>query len=323
MPKRHLSKSADKKAASPKPKVAEKEKTAPEKLKSAKTQTEKAQTAKEQAAKTQNGKPPAPKSQSAKIKTPNPQATGAKFVNTESVKTQAVKSQSLPKIAAQPHIKSIVKPVIKQTTNKPSQPIAETSAQITAKPNFDAGEIVGKTYANKNFNFSVTLPGDWEIADEDFAQRLKKEGFNLSVETPKATSANVQSKLNAAVNRVQVLLTAYKASAETNQNAILRVSIEDLSSVPQVKDAVDYFDLMRATYRNIKLPAGFKYSETQAEKLGEMQFGFLDVSSGSSKKRMYATVRGGHAVMFTLTYNNDEDLAALKSVLAAGDFKRR
>ncbi|HEX8637115.1 MAG TPA: hypothetical protein VF692_03555 [Pyrinomonadaceae bacterium] len=328
-------KSVDKKPLSSKPKVAVKEKPAPEKSKSVKPQTGKAQTAKEQAAKTVNGKTSTPQTKTAKIQT-----TKSKFVKTESVKVQPVKSQPSPsKTAAQPNVKSpaksdvespvkdapkqIVKPAIKQIANKPAKTIIETPSQITADSNSGAGEIVGKTYANKDFNFSVTLPDDWEIADADFAQRLKKEGFNLSLEMPKAASTNVQSKLNAAVSRVQILLTAYRASPETNQNAILRVSIEDLSSVPQVKDAVDYFDLMRATYRNIKLPAGFKYSETQAERLGAMQFGFLDVSSGAGKKRMYATVRGGRALMFTLTYNTDEDLAALKNVLAAGDFRRR
>jgi hypothetical protein len=328
-------KSADKKAESPKPKTVVKEKKDPEKSKSAKTQTGKTQTAKE-AAKTQNGKPATGKTQTTKNQTTKP-----KPVKTEIVKGQTIKTQQPPlaKIAVQPNVKSpaktdvklpvkdapkpIVKPVIKQTANKPEKPFTETPARITADPNFDAGEIIGKTYANNNFNFSVTLPDDWEIADEDFAQRLKKEGFDLSVETPKAASASVQNNLNDAANRVRILLTAYKASPETNQNAILRVSIEDLSSVPQVKDAVDYFDLMRATYRNIKLPAGFKYSETQAERLGAMQFGFLDISAGKGKKRMYATVRAGHALMFTLTYNTDEDLAVLKSVLAAGDFRRR
>jgi hypothetical protein len=73
------------------------------------------------------------------------------------------------------------------------------------------------------------LPDDWEIADDNFAQSLKNEGFDLSVETPKAAKASAQNKLNAAVNRVQILLTAYKASPETNKNAILRVSVEDLS----------------------------------------------------------------------------------------------
>lgn len=301
------------------------EKKSPEKPKSVKTQPAKDKTAKEQAAKTQNAK--------------------AKSAKTESVKIQPVKSPT--KTAAQPIAKSIVKPKTKTSAKTVSQPKAKTEAKIkvqaivkptvkfaplttakptvelAAKPAFDAGELSGSTYTNKTLNFEITLPAEWNIADADFAENIKKQGFDLNIETPKAASASVQNKLEAATNRVKVLLTAYKASPETNENAILRVSIEDLRPVPQVRDAVDYFDSMRATYQNVKLPAGFKYSETQAEKLGAMQFGFLDVTNGAGKKRMYATVRGGYAVMFTLTYSSAEDLAALKNVLAAGDFRRR
>jgi protein tyrosine phosphatase (PTP) superfamily phosphohydrolase (DUF442 family) len=46
-----------------------------------------------------------------------------------------------------------------------------------------------------------------------------------------------------------------------------------------VKDAVDYFDLMRSQFAVMKLAADFKYSETQAEKLGLKQFAFLDTST--------------------------------------------
>jgi ribonuclease I len=107
----------------------------------------------------------------------------------------------------------------------------------------------------------------------------------------------------------------------TQENAILRISVEDLKALPQIKDAVDYFDLMRETFKAVKLPPDFKYSETQAEKLGRMQFGFLDTSNKTGKKRMYATVRNGYAIMFTLTYKADEDLATMKNVLAQGNFK--
>ena len=288
------------------------EKTSPEKPKPVKSTPAKPQPAKHQSNKVQSDKFQTVKLRPAGVKI-------AAKSNAKSVsKTEAA---MLPaKIAP----KSIVKPAIKSTvTRSTAKLIAAAPPRAVAKPVYDAGEIVGKTYANKYFNFSLTLPDDWEIAEADFERRLKKEGFNLSVETPKAASASAQSKLNAAANRVRVLLTAYKAAPDAGENAILRVSIEDLRAVPQVKDAVDYFDSMRATYQNIKLPAGFKYSETQAERVGAMQFGFLDVSNGAGKKRMYATVRNGHALMFTLTYKSDEDLNALKNFLSAGDFKRR
>jgi len=70
----------------------------------------------------------------------------------------------------------------------------------------------------------------------------------------------------------------------------------------------------------MKLPTDFRYSETQAEKLGAKQFAYVDVSSNAGKKRMYATLRNGHAIMFTLSYTKPEDLATMRQILSTGNF---
>jgi hypothetical protein len=126
--------------------------------------------------------------------------------------------------------------------------------------------------------------------------------------------------VNQAIKRVNVLLTAYRSMPGSTDNAIVRISVEDLSSNPQIKDAVDYFDAIRAMYVAMKLPPDFKYSETQAEKLGSKQFGYLDASSTAGKKRMYATVRDGFAIMFTLSYSKADDLETFRQVLEQSNF---
>ena len=93
-----------------------------------------------------------------------------------------------------------------------------------------------------------------------------------------------------------------------------------MKTVPQVEDAVDYFDLVRSQYAAMKLPPDFKYSETQAEQLGSKQFAFLDTSGAAGKKRMYATIRKGFAIMFTLSYTNDDDLQTFRQILSDGNF---
>jgi len=105
--------------------------------------------------------------------------------------------------------------------------------------------------------------------------------------------------------------------------AIVRISIEDLRPNPQIKDAIDYFDAMRVQFRSLTLPADFEYSETKAEQLGKWQFAYLDSSSKAGKKRLYATVRKGYAILFSLSYTKDEDLETLRQVLKDGDFALR
>ena len=203
-----------------------------------------------------------------------------------------------------------------QTKPKPRR----TPAKVSVKPLVDPGKVTGRTYTNATFNFEVTFPDTWLIPDADFEAYMKKQGFDLSLKAPDSLPAASQTKINQAVKRVNILLTAYRSMPGATDNAIVRISVENLAANPQIKDAVDYFDAIRTTYKVITLPYDFKYSDTKAEKLGAKQFAFLDTSTNAGKKRMYATVRNGFAIMFTISYTKDEDLQTLRQVLEDGNF---
>ncbi len=179
----------------------------------------------------------------------------------------------------------------------------------------DRGTVSGKTYINRGLGFEITFPDNWLIPGEELDDKV-----DTTLRAPENLDRPSTIQLERALERVEVLLTAYRSAPGTAGNAILRISIEDLRPAPQIKDAVDYFDVMRSQYAVMRLPSDFKYSETNAEKLGAMQFGFLDTSNAVAKKRMYATVRGGFALMFTLSYTKPEDLKTLRDVLASGNF---
>jgi hypothetical protein len=198
-------------------------------------------------------------------------------------------------------------------------PIKPGTAVLEKSP-IDKGSVDGRTYTNKDFGFQVTFPDTWLIPGDDFEDEMKKQGFNLGLKAPDSLPPASKATIDRALKRVNILLTAYRSMPGMTDNAIVRISIENLSTNPQIKDAVDYFDAIRAMYRTMRLPADFKYSETQAERLGKMQFGYIDTSSSAGKKRMYATVRNGFAVMFTISYTRDDDLNALRDMLANGNF---
>lgn len=190
-----------------------------------------------------------------------------------------------------------------------------------AKSILDEGTVVGRTYRNETFGFEVTFPEHWTIAGDDFDAKAKQLGFDLSLKAPTSLQGIQKTNLDRALKRVTVFLTAYRTATKgIPENAIIRISVEDLTANPQIKDAVDYFDAVRAMYSTMKLPPDFRYSETQAEKLGSKQFGYLGTLSDAGMKRMYATVKGRYAVMFTLSYKNNHDLETFKNLLATGNF---
>ena len=206
---------------------------------------------------------------------------------------------------------------------KPLQQTTPTKipSVVPVKEIVQTGKVEGRTYTDPVFGFELTFPMTWLIAGDDFEEQMKKRGFDLSLNAPDSLPVVTRTQINRAVKNVNILLTAYRSMPGSADNAIVRVSVEDLSDHPQIKDAVDYFDAIRSSYSAMKLPADFKYSQTQAEKLGAMQFGFIDTSNRAGKKRMYATVRNRHAILLTLSYSRDEDLETFRKILGEGDFR--
>jgi len=201
-------------------------------------------------------------------------------------------------------------------------PAAKKSAPVApVKPIIDRGNLSGRTYTNQTLNFSFTLPDTWLVQNNNFEEDMKKEEFQFSLGAPDSQAQAARTRMNRSLNRVVVLVTAYHQMAGSKEIVVLRVTTEDLKANPQIKDAVDYFDAIRASYRAMKLPADFKYSETTAEQLGKKQFGVLDITSNAGKKRMYATVRNGFAIMFTLSYTSDDDLQTVRGILTGANFK--
>lgn len=195
----------------------------------------------------------------------------------------------------------------------------ETRAVALADAN-DRGTVSGHTYTNRGLAFEVTFPETWQIPGEGFEDHLKSQGIDITLKAPDNVGKASKIQLERALQKVQILLTAYRSMPGTADNGIVRISTEDIRLNPAIKDAVDYFDLMRSQFAVMKLPADFKYSETNAEQLGAKQFAFLDTSSNAGKKRMYATVRNGVAIMFTLSYTKPDDLKTFRDVLAKGNF---
>lgn len=203
-----------------------------------------------------------------------------------------------------------------QTTSTAKVPSVVPIKEIVAK-----GAVSGRRYSNDRLNFSITLPEAWEIKPNNFADDVLKQGVDIRLKAPDSLRPGDQARINQSLRRVEILLTASRARFDSYQNAILRVSAEDLKPNPQIKDAVDYFDAVRASYKSMKLPADFVYSDTQAERLGHHEFAYLNIDSAAGKKRLYATVQNGYAVLFTLSYSSDDDLQSLRKILADGNFK--
>lgn len=224
-------------------------------------------------------------------------------------------------ISAQRIIRETPTPTPEPPIRRDTPPIAvKAPPEVPVKTAAATSVSGGNVYRNSDYGFQITFPANWRITSEDFGEYARSQGYDLSLKAPDALTDVNKVRINRALKNVTVLLTAFRSAEGVKDAAILRIAAEDLTTVPEVRDAVDYFDLMRSQFGMMNLPADFRYSETQAEKLGRKQFAFIDTSTSAGKKRLYATVRGRQAIMFTLSYRTDADLQTMRQILAAGDF---
>jgi len=201
-----------------------------------------------------------------------------------------------------------------QTKTRP-KPVPKAVPKV-APTVFEKGTVENSQYTNKYFGFTFPIPEDWNVQEEIIGKIIKSEG----AKSTKAKTAAVQKEFDKAQSRLTVALTVFKNPVGSEENASIVLSLEDVSPVPAVKDAVDYLQLMITTFKQMQLPPDMKYTEVKAEKLGSKQFGYIDVTRANLKQRMYATVKKNYAILFVFSYTNDEDLEIMRTMLANGNF---
>jgi len=205
----------------------------------------------------------------------------------------------------------------------PSKRAATTTSAAAQTTTVPTGSVKGRTYTNRGLGLSITFPDTWLVPGDDFAAYMKKAGYDIAPKPPRAAKVADQRKVDAAFNRLKILLTAYRSLPGTEGNAVARIAVESvrtLNTNRPVKDAVDYVDLMRSQMGLVKMPAGYTYSETQAERLGSNQFAYIDSADKTQKTRVYVTVRGGYAILFSLNYTAEDDLETFRDALARARF---
>ncbi len=181
------------------------------------------------------------------------------------------------------------------------------------------GEMKDNTYTNKYFNLEFKVTEGWNIAT--------KEELDEFTTSSNENAAEGDNALDPEKLRVLALAMAakYPMTYSEGLNPNINLLSENLKLVTDVtiKNAEDYLTATKTAMEQAGMP--YTFGEITTEKLGNKEFKAFDLSMElegfTLKQKQYVTLIKDHALIFTLTYTNDEEYKELSDILNTVKFK--
>lgn len=193
---------------------------------------------------------------------------------------------------------------------------AKAAQKTVAQTKVDLGKLEFNTYTNDFFSLKIEFPFGWLVGDNG----LEKQLYAIQRQGIKTKDPKQQASMNQAMDRVTGLLGGYKAlPGSVAENSSLRISVENLSAMPNVKTSEEYLKILLNTIKQTTLPAGFNYSEIKSETIDGIPVNYVQTSFGSNQTRSYVIIRKGFAVLIKIESYGQEDFETLHKVLTDAD----
>jgi hypothetical protein len=177
------------------------------------------------------------------------------------------------------------------------------------------GQLSGHTYTHDHFKLAVTLPEEWYIQKKSESDQLMEAGKSLTKQ-----DANTQAVMQSAQQRTLALLSAFRHPPGTpvpfNESVIMLA--ENVAVLPGLKLGEDYLKLMQKSMAGMTLKYEFEPIESDF-KIGSHPAGrlrvHLHVADKQIEQEYYAARVGDYFLVVILSYGDDEQQAAVRSIL--------
>ncbi len=191
-----------------------------------------------------------------------------------------------------------------------------------ASEEIDLGIVINSVYKNKYFGFTITIPSDWSIQDQNSRQQMIDAGAK--------TFAGEDQNLKAAVNTSQLqtadlfTVTKYSLGSPVPFNPNIVCVAECVDDMPEIKSGKDYL-LNARKFLELGQMAYYFPREIFTEKLGDKEFDVLyaELTTAGIKvqQKFYAAIMKGYALVFIESFTNVEEESYLDNVLRSAAFK--
>ena len=178
------------------------------------------------------------------------------------------------------------------------------------------GRVSGQTYTHDFFGLAITFPEGWHVASQTESEEL----VEIGADAVSGSDRNLQAAVDASKPRTLTLVSGFRdppgTPSQFNENIIIMV--EQVKAFPGVRDGGDYLELMKTTLNASALT--YEYDQIEADQpLGEMKTHAMNMrmqmGGMTIRQRIYAVRMSDYVLSVILSYESDEELAALKQIV--------
>jgi hypothetical protein len=191
-----------------------------------------------------------------------------------------------------------------------------------ASDEIDFGAVEKSVYRNEYFGFSITLPADWSIQDQESKQRIMEMGGKMIAGDDQSRKAMMKAS---ELQTVQ-LLAAFRHPLGTPvpYNPSVMCVAERVSHVPGIKQGRDYLFHTRRVLESSPMKISFP-KDVSAAQLGGREFDVMhvemQVTGVTVRQKYYASIMKGYALGCIMSYQTGAEESVLDGILATTRFK--
>ena len=185
----------------------------------------------------------------------------------------------------------------------------------------DLGKYESGVYTNTYFKLKVTVPEPWYVMDDETRIEFMKKSYKVVA----GKDENLNAVFEAAELNNLNLLTAsqHPPGAPVSSNPSLILIAEKVKHLPGIVRGKDYHfhtkKLMESSALKVSYPV-----EIYEEQIDDIPFDVLEIQivmgTNTIRQKHYSTIMNGYALLFGLTYTDDEGLDKLNEIISAVDF---
>ena len=194
-------------------------------------------------------------------------------------------------------------------------------AQISEE--FDYGNLQEHTYSNDFFGFSLDIPPDWFIQNEEQIGKL----MDIGREMVTGDDENMKAILKASEVNTATLLAVYQyeMGSPVDYNPNLVMVAENLSLAPGVKSGKDYLFHARKLLLQTQMPYTHVDTTFGERDFGSQEFGVmhatLSLMGMEIGQTYYCTVKNGFSLSLIVSWLGEEQKEAIDKVLSSLTFE--